>query len=186
MQAVINNVTLRFADIWEAKEFKAGDGRPRFSASFLIEPDSENDKKIIAAIDSVMQDLWKDKSAAKTKAFMSQNQQTCYKDGNNVDYDGCSGKWLLAAHRQAKSGNPKIVDRSKNDLTAKDGKPYPGCTVNAVIDIWAQAGENPGIRATLNAIQFVKDGEPFMGSKASADALPDLAEDLTEDDLISA
>lgn len=186
MQVVLKNVTLRFADIWEAKEFKAGDGRPRFSASFLVEKESANDTAIRAAIDSVMAELWKDKAAAKTKAFMSQNGQTCYRDGDNVDYDGCAGKFLLAAHRQAKSGNPKIVDRSKADLTAASGKPYPGCTVNAVIDIWAQAGENPGIRATLNAIQFVADGEPFMGSKASADALPDLAEDLTEDDLISA
>lgn len=186
MQVVLKNVVLRFADIWEAKEFKAGDGRPRFSASFLVAKDSDNDKAIRAAIDATMQEAWKDKAPVKTKAFMSQKQQCCYHDGDMMEYDGCAGNMFIAAHRQAKSGNPKIVDRAKQDLAQKDGKPYAGCVVNAVIDIWAQTGENPGIRATLNAIQFVKDGEPFMGSKASADSLPDLSEDLTEDDLISA
>lgn len=187
MQVVLKNVTLRFADIFEAKEFKAGDGKARYSASFLVERDSANDKVVRAAIDSVMAEKWKDKAAVKTKAFMSQNQQTCYRDGDSLEYDGCEGKMFLAAHRQAKSaGAPKIVDRAKQDLTAADGKPYPGCIVNAVVDIWAQDGENPGIRATLTAVQFVEDGEPFQGSRATADALPDLAEDLTEDDLVSA
>lgn len=72
MQVVLKNVVLRFADIWEAKEFKTGDGRPRFSASFLVEKESANDTAIRAAIDSVMAEAWKDKAAVKTKAFMSQ------------------------------------------------------------------------------------------------------------------
>ena len=182
MKVVIKNVVLRFSDIFEAKEFKSGDGRPRFSASFLVEPGSENDKTIRAAIDAVMVETWKDKAAAKTKAFMSQNGQSCYRDGNNMEYDGCAGNMFLAAHRQANSGAPKVVDRSRDvDLSAASGKPYPGCTVNAVIDIWAQTGENPGIRATLNAVQFVQHGEPFTGSVATADDLPDLAEDISDD-----
>ncbi len=184
MKVVIKNVVLRFSDIFEAKEFKAGDGRPRFSASFLIAKDSDNDKAIRAAIDATMQEAWKDKAAVKTKAFMSQRGQCCYTDGDMLEYDGCAGNMFIAAHRQAKSGNPKIVDRAKQDLAQKDGKPYAGCTVNAVIDIWAQTGENPGIRATLNAVQFVKDGEPFIGSGATADDLPDLAEGLDDDDLV--
>ena len=183
-KVVLKNVVLRFSDIFEAKEFKAGDGRPRFSASFLIAKDSENEKAIHAAVKEVMTEAWKDKAPAKIKAFSSQRGQCCYTDGDNLEYDGCAGNVFLAAHRQAKSGAPKIVDRAKNDLTAESGKPYPGCVVNAVIDIWAQTGENPGIRATLNAVQFVKDGEPFVGSVATAADLPDLAEDLDDDDLV--
>jgi hypothetical protein len=51
MQVVLVNVVLRFSDIFKAKEFTPGDGRPRFSASFLVEKDSENDKKLRAATD---------------------------------------------------------------------------------------------------------------------------------------
>lgn len=43
-------VRLSFPDLFKAVEFKTGDGKPRFNASFLVDPGSENDKKIKAAI----------------------------------------------------------------------------------------------------------------------------------------
>lgn len=185
MKVVLQNVILRFADIFEAKEFKKGDGKPRFSASFLIEKGSAVDKQIVEAITAVMAEEWKDKAPAKIKAFMSQKQQRCYHDGDDLEYDGCDGKMLLAAHRQAKTGEPKIVDRAKQPLTAESGKPYPGCKVNAIVDIWAQTGENPGIRATLNVVQFVEEGTPFGSNIPTLEGLPDLDDDIDDtDDLV--
>lgn len=191
MKVVLQNVVLRFADIFNAVEFKKGDGKPRFSASFLIEKGSENDRLINAAITEVMTEAWKDKAPAKIKMFMGQKQQCFYRDGDTLDYDGCGGKMFVAAHRNKfdKKGGlnavPKIVDRAKQPLTVESGKPYPGCTVNAIIDIWPQVDENPGIRATLNVVQFVADGEPFAGNTPSTDDLPDLDNDIDDaDDLV--
>lgn len=184
MQVVLVNVTLRFADLFKAREFTPGDGRPRFSASFLIEKGSENEKKIRAAIEQAAKDAWGDKFQARLKAMDGQKTQFCYTDGDKADYDGASGKMVLASHRHASQGAPAIVDRAKQPLALESGKPYPGCTVNAVVDIWAQSGENPGIRSGLNAVQFVKDGEPFTGSVPRTDDLPDLSEDLNDDDLV--
>ena len=184
MQVVLTNVVLRFSDIFKAKEFTPGDGRPRFSASFLVEKDSENDKKLRAAIEQTAKETWGDKAAQKLKAMDGQKTQFCYTDGDKADYDGASGKMVLAAHRQASQGAPAVVDRAKQPLALESGKPYPGCVVNAVIDIWAQSGENPGIRSGFSAVQFVKDGEPFLGSTPRVDDLPDLSEDLNDDDLV--
>ena len=184
MKVVLKNVVLRFADLFEAREFKAGDGRPRYSAAFLVEHGSDNDKAVKDAITDTMKEAWQDKAAVKTKAFMSQNGQCCYQDGSSKEYDGCDGFMFLSAHRAAKQGAPAIVDRAKQPLDVSGGKPYPGCTVNAVVDVWAQTGENPGIRCSLSAVQYVKSGEPFGNGAATASDLPELDEDIGDDDLI--
>lgn len=184
MKVVLQNVILRFADVFKAEEFKAGDGRPRFTASFLVEPGSENDKNINEAIKAAAKEAWADKADKMLKTMSGQKTQYCYRDGDTLTYDGCEGMMFLAAARAAKQGAPKIVDRAKQDITQESGKLYPGCTVNAIVDVWAQSGDNPGIRCTLSTVQFVKDGEAFSGSVPSTDELPDLSEDLEDDDLV--
>ena len=72
----------------------------------------------------------------------------------------------------------------KEDLAPDAGKPYAGCYVNAVVDIWAQAGDYPGIRASLNVVQFYADGEPFAGSAPNVDDLPDIEDTGELEDLI--
>ncbi len=88
MKVVLKNVVLRFADLFEPREFKAGDDRPRYSAAFLVEHGSDNDKAVKDAITETMKEAWQDKAAVKTKAFMSQNGQCCYQDGSSKEYDG--------------------------------------------------------------------------------------------------
>ncbi len=46
----INNVRLAFPVLYQPEEFQAGDGKPRYSATLLVEPDSDADKTIRAAI----------------------------------------------------------------------------------------------------------------------------------------
>ena len=50
MKLKLKNVRLSFPDLFEAKDFEAGDGKARYSASFLVEPGSDNDKAIEAAL----------------------------------------------------------------------------------------------------------------------------------------
>lgn len=186
MKVVLQNVVLRFADIWEPKAFEEGQSK-RYSATFLVEPGSENDTKIRAALSAVAKEAWKEEGDKKIKMWANDKMKFCYRDGNQYDYDGCADKMLLATTRQEADGRPKIVNRAKEALEQSGGKPYPGCTVNAVVDIYAQTKKFPGIRCSLGTIQYIKDGAAF--SKRGDDGLsdlPDLAEDLTEDDLISA
>lgn len=188
MKVVLKNVVLRFADIFEPKEFERGDGKPRYNASFLVEPGSENDKAVMAAIHEGLKDKFKDKADAKFKTFWGQKQQCCYRDGNTLDYAGCEDMMFLSSSRGAdavaKKGKPAIVDRAKEPLGKDSGKPFPGCTVNAIVDIWIQTEGYPGIRADLRTVQYVADGEPFGNDGNDIDELPDLAEDILDDDLV--
>ena len=87
----------------------------------------------------------------------------------------------LSTHRPAKQGDPLIIDRDKSPLLETDGRPYAGCYVNAKVSIYAQAGDNPGIRASFSVVQFVRDGDAFAGSgKPTADEFEELA--VTDDE----
>ena len=61
---------------------------------------------------------------------------------------------------------PTVVDRDKTPLTEQDGRPYGGCFVNAIVELWAQDNQfGKRINATLAGVQFLKDGDAFGGSR---------------------
>lgn len=184
MKVILQNVRLSFPDLFIAKKFKSREGKPRYSASFLIEKGSENDKLVNDAIKAAAAEEWTDKAEKQLKLLAGQSGKFCYLDGDLKEYDGYEGMMVLSAHRNGDEVPPAIVDRAKQPLKIESGKPYAGCYVNAIVDIWAQTGDYPGIRAKLNVVQFVADGEPFSRSTPTTDDLPDLSADLDENDLI--
>lgn len=182
MEIILLDVRLSFPDLWEPVRFK-GQGKARYSASFLIEPGSENDKKVLAAINAAAKEKWGDKAESAVRKYLFQPGKSCYMEGNTKEYDGYEGMMVLSAHRNSGQLAPKVIDRAKRPLSEDFGLPYPGCYVNAKVDIWAQTGDYTGIRASLNVVQFVRDGEPFSGSIPNDDDMPALDEGV-EDDLI--
>lgn len=162
----IKDVRLSFPNLWKAKEFKPGDGKPRFDATFLVVPGSENAKKIHAAIAEAAGETYGAKADKMLAGMVGNGNKYCYLDGNLKDYDGYEGMMYLACHSRTR---PSVFDRDgKTPLAEDDGKPYGGCYVNAKVSIYAQAGENPGIRASFSGIQFVRDGDAFGGGRAAA------------------
>ena len=92
MEIIIKDVRLSYPTLFHAKEFKAGDGKPRWSAAFIIEPDSDNDKHIRAAIDSEAKAVWGAKAPGLLKGMTGQSNKYCYTDGstNSCDTFGAS------------------------------------------------------------------------------------------------
>ena len=181
MKVKLKHVRLSFPDLFQAVEYQTGDGKPRFNATFLIEPGSENDKAIRAAIKAAATETWAAKAPAMLKQFEGNSLKYCYLDGDTKEYDGYAGVWYLSAHNKTR---PLVIDRDKTPLTAADGKPYAGCYVNASVEIYAQNNENKGIRASFNGVQFVADGDAFGGgAPASPEEFEDLGVDAEGDDL---
>lgn len=168
-------VRLSFPDVYTAVEFKAGDGKPRYNASFLIVPGGANDKKIEAAIAAEVKAAFPDavKGAKWLAAARGQGNKDCYTDGDLKSYDGYEGMKVLSSHRRAKDGPVGVYGNVLDPATQKvvvltevSGKPYAGCYVNGTVEIYLQTkGENQGIRCGLQAVQFVRDGDAFSGSK---------------------
>jgi len=174
---------LSFPDLFEPTTFK-GEGAPYYSAQFIIEAGSESDTAIKEAIKQVATEKWKEKHAAVLKSIHNNKQLCCFVDGDIAGFD--ENTKVLSAKRYATDGRPDVRDRDTNPLTAADGKPYAGCYVVGIVDLWAQEnGYGKGIRAQLLGVQFVKDGEAFRKtSKASEDDFADLGVD-EEDDIFA-
>lgn len=175
MKVALKNVRLSFPNLFEPKTV-GGEGEPRYSAAFVIEPGSENAKALATAVLAVAKEKWGAKSDGilkdlKGKGRVTYREEPLSKDGEV--YDGFEGMHSLNASNKAR---PLVIDRDKAPLTAADGKPYGGCFVNASVELWAQDNQyGKRINATLKGVQFVRDGDAFGGgAPASADEFDDL------------
>ena len=79
---------------------------------------------------------------------------------DEITYEGYAGHWAIKANTKRK---PAVLNRDKTPITDIDDIVYPGCYVNASIEIYAmdnQWGKRVGCQ--LNGLQFHSDGEPFV------------------------
>lgn len=181
---IIRGARLAFHDaLWEAKQYE-GQGPFKYRTNFLIPADDAQRKVIGKAIVEVAKAKWGEKAKAVLDATNAQ-QKICFIDGDTKEYNGYAGNWALTATRDVGDGPVQICGNSlKQKISSQDGIIYSGCYVNGKVDLWAQDNKfGKTVRATLIAVQFVKDGESFGGAApASVDGLDDLAfEDSPED-----
>ena len=178
MKIKLNGVRLSFPQLFEATTVN-GEGKPAFSAAFLISPKDPQVAAINAAIDAVAKDKWGAKAEANIKAMRAADKVCLHSGDLKSNYDGFEGNLYVSARN---SMRPLVIDVNKSPLTAQDGKPYAGCYVNASIELWAQ-DNNYGkrVNATLMGVQFYKDGESFTGGGV---ADTDDFDDLTAEDMV--
>ena len=178
MKIKLNAVRLSFPQLFEAKTVN-GEGKPAFSAAFLISPKDPQIAMINTAISTDAAEKWGAKADAILKTIRAADK-TCLHSGDlKANYDGFEGMMYISARNPLK---PSVVDTNRSPLVAEDGRPYAGCYVNAVLELWTQ-DNNYGkrVNATLMGVQFYKDGESFVGGGV-ADA--DDFDDLTIEDLV--
>ena len=97
------------------------------------------------------------------------------KDGDDSGRDEMIGKMTIKASTKKR---PVVIDRDKTPLVEDDGKPYAGCYVNAIIRLWAQDNSyGKRINASLEGVQFHKDGEPFGAGGVSVDEFDDFEDE---------
>lgn len=181
MKIKLTNVRLAFPTLWEAKTVN-GEGKPAFSASLLIDPADPQVKTINAAIDETAKEKWGAKAAAILTAARKADK-VCLHDGDlKATYDGFLGNLYISARNPMR---PTVVDADKTPLVEADGKPYAGCYVHAVLELWAQDNQfGKRVNATLMGVQFYRDGDSFTGGGvASDDDFDDVTAGATADDL---
>lgn len=108
----------------------------------------------------------------------------CLHDGDEkAEYEGFPGNFFLNAANKAR---PAVIDRDRSPLIQADGRPYAGCYVNAVIDIWAQDNNfGKRVNASLGGVQFLRDGDAFAGGGVAApDDFDDISEGADASDLV--
>lgn len=133
--------------------------------------------EISAAIESVATDKWGAKASGILKQLRT-TAKTCLRSGEDkTQYAGFEGAMYVSANNPAR---PLVLAADTSPLTEADGKPYAGCYVNAVLEIWPQDNEyGKRVNAKLLGVQFVKDGEAFSGASTASQDDFDAIDDLT-------
>jgi ssDNA-binding protein len=167
-KVVLKDVRLAFAQIWEAKAFEEGKP-PRFNASFLFPPDHPAKAIVQKAIQEVAAEKWQGKAAAVLQSLKGNPNKFCFHNGDSKEaYEGFPGNLYIRAGNKVR---PTIKDRDgQTPLTQADGRPYSGCYVNAILEIWAQDNKwGKGVQCDLLGIQFVRDGDAFSGGGVASE-----------------
>jgi hypothetical protein len=182
MKLKLNNVRLAFPVLFDAETVN-GEGKPEFSACFQIDPADPQVKAIEKAIEQAAEEKWGAKAEAVLKQMRAQDKVALHDGDLKSNYDGFQGNLYVSARSTTR---PLVIDRDKSPLTERDGKPYSGCFVNASIEMWAQDNSyGKRVNASLRGVQFLKDGEAFVGGgAASEDEFDDIAEGAAAEDLV--
>ena len=172
----LKNVRLSFPSLFRKAVF--GGDETKFEGTFLLDKKTHADaiKLIEASIKSINTEKHKGKALAPDKV--------CLKDGDTIDYDGYAGNMSIKA---SSTKRPMVIGTDRAPLTEDDGKPYAGCYVNAIVELWGQKNQyGERVNANLLAVQFAKDGDPFGdGVSASVDDFDEIViEDVDMDDFI--
>ncbi|NKD93119.1 DUF2815 family protein [Haematospirillum jordaniae] len=182
MKIKLENVRLTFPVLFEARTVN-GEGKPAFSASFLLDPADPQVKALNQAIEQVAREKWGAKTEAVLKQMRAQDK-VCLHDGDlKSNYAGFPGGLYVSARSTIR---PLVIDKDRSPLTEADGKPYAGCYVNASVELWAQ-DNNYGkrINAGLRGVQFFRDGDAFAGGgAASEDEFDDISSGVEAGDLV--
>lgn len=167
MKVKIENVRLAFPRLFTPEKVN-GQGEPKYSATFILDPKHLALGEIREAISSVANEKW----GAKAPEFLRKLEselKTCLKNGESKEeLDGFKGNLFISA---INSKRPYVVNRDKTPLTLDDGVLYAGCYVNAVVDIWAMHNQfGKRICCSLLGVQFLRDGDAFSGSSVADDS----------------
>ena len=157
----LNNVRLAFPHLFVPTKYK-DQGDAKFRAVFILGKDHPQFMEVQKTILSVAQGAWGEKAKARLAAIKNNPQKFCWRDGDTKpDTDGFPGNFFLSTTSR---GRPTVWDRDLSPLTAEEGRPYGGCYVNAIVDIYASNKMGDAISAGLSGVQFVRDGDAFGGA----------------------
>lgn len=180
MRYTLKNVRLAFPSLFEMKQVN-GEGKPAYSATFLMSADDPQVDEINEMIDKLGAEKW----GAKAKTILGLirgKDAVCLHNGDTkAQYEGFEGNYFLSARSYTQI---IVVDRDKTPLSANSGKPYAGCYVDASIELWAQDNQwGKRVNATLRWVQFRRDGDAFAGgAPASMDEIDNLSMDEDGDE----
>ena len=168
MKIMLKNVRLSFPSLFKTEEYNGVDTE-KFAATFLI---PKSDSKTVSAIESACKQALIDKFG---EGKIPKGFKMPLADGDEKDYQGYQDHFIIKANTKKR---PTLVNRDKTPIVEEDGILYGGCYVNASIDLWVMDNAyGKKVLASLNAIQFVKDGEAFGTKSEGADCFESLDDD---------
>lgn len=132
-----------------------------FSGAFIFGPDHPARKAVSDGCVALANETWGTKAPDILKGLVANDRLAIHKGDTKAQYEGYAGNYFINTRNKAR---PTVLDRNKSPLVEADGKPYAGCFVNVVVELWAQDNKyGKRINASLMGVQFFADGDAFSG-----------------------
>lgn len=171
MKIILKNVVLRWENIFEPKRYQdKPENKPRYQATIRTPLDGPQAKQVLDAALAACEEAYPGKGEQMLGTFTSKGDlpyltvPRTNKDGDV--YEDTEGCLTLA---MANGIRPRVRDRDGvTDLLQADGRPYAGCEVHVITDVYVDKRYNR-VNATLMGVQFVADGEAFGGSRVAGE-----------------
>lgn len=182
MKHTFNNARATFPNIYEGKANDAG--KITFSMGLLFDPAHPGIGSLRDVVEQVGKDKWGAKWPQIKKELTAGDNLLIHNGDAKASLAGYEGNLFFNAYNTVR---PTVVDRDRTPLTAADGKPYSGCYVNVIIDVWAQENQyGKKINAQLQGVQFLRDGDAFAGggSAAASSDFDEIADGADAGDLV--
>ena len=176
----IRGARLSFPALDEPREAMAGQGDPKYQATFLLEPSNESVPLIREALLSVARSMWGERAAQ----VLQNPEKNPLKSGDAKERipEGYAGMLYIAARSknppELRDANPRILITDKRTIREKF---VAGYKVNGFIDLYSYEVKNPqgvtiksGIAASLVSVQFAGYADAFSGvAKPAESEYPD-------------
>lgn len=208
----LKDVRLSFFSVFQPQERRNDAGEltgMNYNCNLLLKKTDPQVEIVKKAMADVKKAMWGENGPRLA------GDKLCLKNGEPVDeatgqakalYEGYEGCFFVSANKPVKMdkyaliksgqlkrpvkviGPRKGLDGLFRELNEGDQyAPYSGCYVNAIINVYAYAGDKeknqpPRINASLEAIQFKRDGEPFGNRGVDVNSAFD-EEDAPTDDM---
>lgn len=150
---------------------------PKFRGNLILDPKTARGKESIEKLEAATKQIGMEAWKKWPQPFANDVRRFFYFDGDSntrevknskgemedVIRDGYAGMKFI----KASSANAPVIRDSdgKTDLKASDNKPYNGCEGWFVINIKDTDKGGRGMFAYMEAVQFVKHGDPLGGSR---------------------
>lgn len=155
----MQNVRLSFPSLFRFEEF-GGESTGKYAATFVL--DKKDHADTIDKIQKEMARLQKEELKGKLPA-----EKLAMKDGDEMGRPEFEGKMTIKASTKRR---PTVINRDKSPIAEEDEVIYAGCYVNAIISLWPQNNQyGKRVNASLEGVQFARDGEPFGAGGVSVD-----------------
>jgi len=167
---VLQEVRLSYPSLFKKAVFDGNE--TKFEATFILDKDKH--KTEIEALKEMVNNVVKDAKLRKVPAH-----KIALKDGDEEGKEEYKNAYTLKC---SSNKRPQVFDRDKTPLVEEDGRPYAGCYVNAIVDLWGQNNSyGKRINGNFYAVQFAKDGEAFgVGAEDFSDQFDEI-EDIESD-----
>ena len=164
-------VRLSFPSLFNTAKF-GGEDTGKYEATFVL--DKVEHAEVIAGIKAQIERLMKEELKGKVPS-----DKLCLKDGDEMGRPEFEGKYTIKASTKKR---PLVINRDKSPITESDNVIYAGCYVNAIVSLWAQNNSwGRRINASLDGVQFARDGEPFGDGAVSVNEFDAFGSESDED-----